>query len=103
GSAGTSTISTSVTGGAAQTVALSASGLPAGATASFNPASVTAGGFSVLTLNADSSTPAGTYTVTVTGTGTSTTHTTTVALTVSAAPSSDFSLAASPATVSVVQ
>ena len=44
GQSGTSTISTTVTSGSAQTVNLSASGLPAGATATFNPVSVTAGG-----------------------------------------------------------
>src|SRR2546428_1550878 len=39
----TSTVSTTVTSGNAQTMTLSASGLPAGATASFNPSTVTAG------------------------------------------------------------
>ncbi|MDQ1475421.1 MAG: acid phosphatase type 7, partial [Actinomycetota bacterium] len=43
GQAATSTISTTVTSGAAQSVALSASGLPAGASASFSPASITSG------------------------------------------------------------
>src|SRR5439155_24524506 len=43
GGSGTSTISTGVVSGAAQTVALSASGQPAGTTISFNPASVAAG------------------------------------------------------------
>src|SRR5439155_1365345 len=65
----TSTVSTAVVSGSAQTVTLSASGLPAGATASFNPGSVTAGGSSTLTIGTTSSTPAGSYTVTVTGTG----------------------------------
>ena len=44
GQNGTATISTAVTSGAAQTLSLSASGLPAGATASFSPASMPAGG-----------------------------------------------------------
>src|SRR5437899_4955469 len=87
GQSGTSTISTTVTSGNAQTVTLSAGGLPAGATASFNPSAVTAGGSSTLTISTTTSTPGGTYTVTVTGTGTSATHSTSVALTVSA-PSS---------------
>src|SRR5207302_3377149 len=43
GASGGSTISTAVTSGSAQTVNLSVSGAPAGATASLNPASVTAG------------------------------------------------------------
>src|SRR3989449_6222525 len=63
---------------------LSASGLPAGATASFNPSTVTAGGSSTLTIGTTSSTPAGSYTVTVTGTGASATHSTSVSLTVTA-------------------
>src|SRR5205809_957743 len=48
----TSTIATAVTSGSAQTISLSASGLPSGATASFSPASVTAGSSSTLTLGA---------------------------------------------------
>src|SRR3989442_606753 len=44
GQGGTTTISTAVTSGSAQTVSLSLSGLPAGATGSFNPSAVTAGG-----------------------------------------------------------
>src|SRR5207253_9008400 len=84
GSSGTSTMSTAVTSGTAQPVALSASGLPSGATASFNPASVSSGGSSTLTIATPASTPTGTSTVTVTGTGTSATHSTTVSLTVTA-------------------
>ncbi|MFE9429125.1 M4 family metallopeptidase [Kitasatospora sp. NPDC006697] len=78
----TSTVSTTLTNGSAQTVKLSASGLPSGATASFSPASVTAGSSSQLTIATAASTPAGTYTVTVTGTGSVTTHSTTLTLTV---------------------
>jgi hypothetical protein len=85
GSAATATVSTAVTAGSAQTVSLSASGLPAGAGASFSPSSVTAGGSATMTLSTSSSTPAGTYTVTVTGTGTATTHTATYTLTVNSA------------------
>jgi hypothetical protein len=82
GSSTTSTISTTVTSGSAQTVALTASGLPTGASASFNPASLTAGASSTLTLATSSSTPTGTSTVTITGTGASATHTATFTLTV---------------------
>src|SRR6185369_10132105 len=49
------------------TVVLSASGLPSGVSASFNPASL-ASGTSMLTLNTSSGTPAGTYTINVVGT-----------------------------------
>jgi hypothetical protein len=85
GSGTSATVSTAVTSGSAQTVSLSASGLPSGAPASFSPSSVTAGGSSTMTISTSSSTPAGTYSVTITGTGSSATHTATFALTVSSA------------------
>jgi len=78
----TASVSTAVTSGSAQTVSLSAAGLPAGASATFNPTSVTAGGSSTLTISTSASTPAGTYPVTITGTGASATHTTSYSLTV---------------------
>jgi hypothetical protein len=82
GGSATTTVATTLTGGTAQTVNLSASGLPAGATASFNPASVTAGSTSQLTITTSATTPPGTSTITITGTGTSATHTATYSLTV---------------------
>jgi subtilisin-like proprotein convertase family protein len=87
GSSVTSTITSTLTNGSAQTVNLTASGLPSGASASFNPASITsAGGTSTLTIATSASTPAGTYSVTITGTGSSSTRTTTFTLTVNGAP-----------------
>ncbi len=85
GSGTTATVSTAVTSGSAQTVSLGATGLPTGVTASFSPASVTAGSSSTLTISTSSSTAAGTYTLTITGTGSSASHTTSFALTVKAA------------------
>src|SRR5256886_7256041 len=82
GTSATATVSTASTAGTAQTVSLSASGLPAGAAASFNPTSVTSGGSSTLTVSTATSTPAGTFPITITGTGSSATHTTTFTLTV---------------------
>ena len=82
GTSATATVSTATTAGTAQTVSLSASGLPAGAAASFNPTSVTSGGSSTLTLTTATSTPAGTFPITITGSGTSATRTTTFNLTV---------------------
>jgi hypothetical protein len=79
-------VSTAVTSGSAQSVSLSASGLPAGTTASFNPSTLTAGSGSTLTLTTSGTTPAGTSTVSVTGTGSSATHTTSVSLTVTLPP-----------------
>jgi GH25 family lysozyme M1 (1,4-beta-N-acetylmuramidase) len=82
---GTSTISTAITSGSAQTVNFTVSGVPNGATTSLNPTSVTTGASSLLTVNAGSAAP-GTYPVTVTGTGTSATHSTSVTVTVTSAP-----------------
>ena len=79
GSPGKTTISTAVAYGSAQSIALSASGLPAGATASFSPSTITAGGSSLLSIDVGTAS-AGTYPVTVTGTGTSGSHTAAVTL-----------------------
>ena len=81
GASGSSAISTAVTSGSAQSVSLAASGAPSGATVSFSPSSLTAGGSSTMTVNAGTA-AAGTYTITVTGTGASATHSTSVSLTV---------------------
>jgi hypothetical protein len=103
GGTGTSTIGTAVTGGAAQTVNLSAGGQPAGVTVGFSPASVTAGGSSTMTVGVNSLTTPGSYTIVVTGTGDTATHTTSVSLAVTPAPPSDFSISASPASLTVAQ
>jgi uncharacterized protein (DUF58 family) len=81
------------------TVNLSVSGLPSGASGSFNPTSVTGSGSSTLTVTTSTSTAAGTYTLTITGISGNLTNSTTAALVVNAAP--DFSLSASPSTQTV--
>jgi hypothetical protein len=101
GANATATVSTTVTSGSTQSVALSASGLPTGATASFSPATIAAGSSSALTVTTSSSTPTGTYPVTITAAGTSATHTTTLTLTVRSSTSSDFSISVSPGSASV--
>jgi uncharacterized membrane protein len=106
GSSGTSTISTTVSGGFNAAVSLSASGLPAGVTAAFSPASIAApgSGSSTLTFTASSTAAAGTVNVTVTASGGSVTHTTVIALTVnSSSATPDFSISASPSTLSITQ
>ena len=105
GSSGTSTITTAVAGGFSSAVALSASGLPSGVTASFNPSSIAApgSGTSTLTLTASSSAAAGTYSITVTATGGGVTATTPVSVTVSTGSTPSFTLKASPTSVSVQQ
>ncbi len=82
GSATTATISTAVTSGGAQSVALSATGAPAGTTVSFNPSSINSGQGATMIVTTLTSTPAGTSPVTVTGTGASAVHSTPVSLTV---------------------
>ena len=105
GSSGSSTISTTVSGGFNSAVSLSASGLPSGVTASFNPTSIAApgSGSSTLTFTASSTATTGTVSVTVTASGGSVTHTTTVSLTITSAATPDFTVSASPTSVSVVQ
>ncbi len=98
GAGATSTVTIAAVNGFNSTVALSVAGLPAGVTASFNPASATTA--STLTFTVSSSAPAGTSTVTVTGKSGSLTSTTTLALTV-AIPQS-FSLSAAPASLGLV-
>ncbi|HET9313993.1 MAG TPA: hypothetical protein VFQ51_00325, partial [Vicinamibacteria bacterium] len=99
GASVTSTVSIARTGGFTASVALSASGLPSGVTASFAPASTT-GGSATLTLTASASAAAGQATVTVTGSGGGLTRTTTIGLTVNAP---DFSLSASPASLTLAR
>ncbi|NBE84015.1 S8 family serine peptidase [Micromonospora sp. NEAU-HG-1] len=82
----TATVSTTTTIGSPQTVALTATGLPAGVTASFSPSSVTSGGSATLTLSTAGTAAPGTYSVTIVGTGPVTTQSTSYALTVNGPP-----------------
>ncbi|MER6450072.1 M28 family peptidase [Streptomyces venezuelae] len=75
------TVNTATVSGAAQTVALSVSGAPAGVTATLSPASVQSGSSSALSVQVGASTAPGSYTLTITGSGT-VSHTTTYTLTV---------------------
>ncbi|WP_344659691.1 RICIN domain-containing protein [Catenulispora subtropica] len=84
GTGTTSTVATSVVLGSPDAVVLSASGLPAGATATFSPATVTAGGSSTLTIHTAPDTPVGDSLVTITGTGSQDTHTAQLTLSVTA-------------------
>jgi subtilase family serine protease len=67
-------VTVSPTGGFGGTVSFTASGLPAGATASFLPVSIVTSGSTTLTIATTSSTPRGNYSFTITGTGGSRTH-----------------------------
>ncbi|HWZ44085.1 MAG TPA: hypothetical protein VNW97_11440 [Candidatus Saccharimonadales bacterium] len=84
------------------TVNLSVSGLPSGATASFNPTSVANSGNSTLSVSTSSTTPAGTFTLTITGTSGTVSHSTTVTLVVQG-PNPDFSISVSPTSLSVAR
>ncbi|MBO0512811.1 M4 family metallopeptidase, partial [Streptomyces beijiangensis] len=86
----TTAVSTNTTTGTAQSVTLTASGLPSGVTASFNPATVQSGQSSVLTLSATANAAPGASTVTVKGQGSTLSHTVDYALNVgSTTPGTD--------------
>ncbi|MDQ7906983.1 S8 family serine peptidase [Phytohabitans sp. ZYX-F-186] len=82
GSSASTTVNTATTAGSPQSVSLSATGLPTGATASFSPVSVSSGSSSSLTISTTASVTNGTYPITVTGTGAAGTRTATYTLTV---------------------
>src|SRR6266487_2251642 len=99
GASGASTITVTPQNGFNGNVSLSASGLPSGVTASFNPSSTAS--TSTLTLTASGTAATGTVTVTVTGSSGSLANTTTVSLTVN--PQGNFTLSASPSSLSITQ
>ena len=103
GSPASYTVTVTPSGGFTGTVTLGASGLPAGATGSYNPASVTTSGSSTLTVTTASTTPTGSFTVITTGTSGSLTHTTSVTLVVNSAPAGNYSLSANPTSRSIKQ
>jgi hypothetical protein len=104
GAGTTYTVSVNPTGGFTGSVGLGVTGLPAGASGTFNPSSVTTTGSSTLTVTTMSTTPIGTYPLTITGTsGTTLTHTATVSLVVNAAPTPDFTLFATPSIQTVTR
>jgi galactose oxidase-like protein/glyoxal oxidase-like protein/PKD domain-containing protein len=79
------------------TVSLSVGGLPAGATASFSPASISSSGSSSLSVSTSSSTPPGSFPLTVTATSGALTHTAQVMLVVSG----DFAITINPSSSTV--
>jgi hypothetical protein len=98
GANATYTVTIGAQNGFGGTVALSATGLPSGATAAFSPASVTGSGTSTLTVSSSGTTPAGSSPITITGTSGTLTHTAGVTLTVTAP---DFTIAAAPGTQTI--
>jgi len=102
GHAGTSTITSTVTGGFSGAITLSATGQPSGVTVGFSPTSITGAGSSTMTMTVAASTTAGTYSITVTGTSGSTVASTTVSLTVTGT-NPNFTISASPTSFSVAR
>jgi subtilisin family serine protease len=101
GGGATYAISSTGTNGFAGDVALSVSGLPAGASATLTPAVIAGGtGSAQLQVTTTASVAAGTYPLTVSGTSGTTTRTATVTLQVTPPP--DFTLAVSPSSLTVV-
>ena len=90
------TVNIAAFNGFAGAVALSVSGLPSGATASFSPASVTGSGSATLNVTTTANTPIGISTLTVTGMTGALSHTTTITLTLTSPPPPDFVLLATP-------
>ena len=106
GASATSTVTVSGLYGFADPVALSVSGLPAGTTASFSPASAAFGpgsttATSTLTFSTSASTPSGTYTATVTGQSGGASHTCTVTLQIM--QPADFQVAVMPGNLQVAR
>lgn len=101
GTGTTCSVSVTALNGFNGSVALSASGLPSGATATFNPTTTNGSGSSTLTISTLSSTLAGSYPINITGTSGSISHTAGVTLVVTGPP--NFSVSASPSSRSVGQ
>jgi pseudomonalisin len=95
------TLNVAVSGGFSGAVAFSLTGLPAGVTAVFTPATlpVPGSGSSVLKLTASTVARTGVYPVTVTGTSGSVTHS--ISLSVTVAPPPSFTLTPSATSISV--
>jgi uncharacterized membrane protein len=103
GSSVTAGVTVSVSGSFNNPIALSATGLPAGVTASFTPANLAApgSGASTLLVTASSQAAAGSYPIQITATGGGITHT--QALTVTVTPQAGFTLSGTPGSVTMVQ
>ncbi|MGZ7073971.1 MAG: hypothetical protein ACXVKL_16140 [Candidatus Angelobacter sp.] len=101
GTSGNSTITVTPSGGFTGSVSLSTSALPSGVTATFGTNPTT--GSSVVTFTASSTATTGTTSVTITGTSGTLSHTTSISLTVNAVATPNFSLSASPSSLTVKQ
>ncbi|UQU62053.1 M4 family metallopeptidase [Couchioplanes caeruleus] len=78
----TTTLASTVTNGTAETIALTATGVPPGVTVSFSPAEITAGESATVTVSTPDGLGTGSYPITLTGTSPSVAHSTQLTLTV---------------------
>ena len=101
GNAASYSVALTVNSGFTGSVNFSVTGLPVGATAAFNPPSLSASGNTTLTVSTSGSTPPGTYSLTITANDGSITRTASVALLVD--PVGDFGLTISPPSQTVNQ
>jgi hypothetical protein len=94
------TVTVTLTSGSPQTVSLTTSGLPPGASATFNPSSGYPTFTSTVTISTSTTTPTETFYITITGSGGGLTRTTTYTLTVTIP---NFSISASPTSLTIQQ
>ena len=99
GMSATDSVTVSSINGFSSAINLTVTGLPAGVTATFSPATVTGSAGSTLTLVASNTATVGPATVTITGTSGATTSSTTLTVSVIAEP--NFTITASPTAISV--
>jgi Zn-dependent metalloprotease len=101
GSSTTTQVRTTVTSGSAQSITLRTGTLPSGVTASFNPATITAGQNSTLTISAAASVPQGSYPIGITADGADVDRQATYNLQVGQSAPDDYSFSVSPSSASV--
>ncbi len=100
GSSGSLSLSSSVSGGFAAPITLSVSGQPAGVTAGFSTASMSAPGTATLQVTVGSNVAAGSYSLVISAVGGNVTRTLSVTLVVVSAPKATFAISvAAPALV----
>ena len=103
GSGTTSTVTVSLVSGTTQAVSLTISTSPTatGLTASVSPTSGNPTFTSTLSISTTTATPTGSYAITVTGTSGALSHSASYALTVTAPASPDFTISASPSSLTI--
>jgi len=97
------TVTVTLTSGSTQTVTLTTSGLPSGAYATFNPSSGYPTFTSTFAISTSTTTPTGTFYITIVGSGGGLTRTATYALTVIPLLVPEFSITASPTSLTIQQ